>query len=83
MVRLAGLPTKYTMLLVGTQSHSRGEEPVETCLQDLGLLLNSQGQEQGHPGAGLHCAPTLNASTRMPSSLTNYHTRTCGSNLFS
>ena len=58
MVRLAGLPNKYTILVVGTQSHPRGEGPAETHLQDLGLLLNSQGQEQGLPGARLHCIPT-------------------------
>ena len=36
MVRLASLPTKYTMLVVGTQSHSRGKGPVKTHPQDLG-----------------------------------------------
>ena len=72
MVRLAGLPTKYTMLVVGTQSHSRGEGPMETHLQDSGLLLNSQGQEQGLPGGRLHCAPTpkcLNWNAFLPDKL--------------
>ena len=41
MVRLASLPTKYPMLVVGTQSHSRCEGPAKTHLQDSGLLLNS------------------------------------------
>ena len=45
------------MLVFGTQSHSRGDRPMETHPQDLGLLLNSQGQQQGLPRARLHCTP--------------------------
>ena len=72
MARLAGLPTKYTMLVVGTQSHSWGEGPTKTCLQDLGLLLNSQSKEQGLPGARFHCTPTpkcLNRNAFLPNDL--------------
>ena len=84
MVRLAGLQTKYTMLVVGTQSHSRCEGPAKTHLQDSGLLLNPQSKEQGLSRAGFHYTPPpLNASTGMLSSPMIYHTRMCGSSLFS
>ena len=45
------------MLVDGTQSHPRGGRPMETCLEDLGLLHNSQGHQQGLPGARLYCTP--------------------------
>ena len=72
MVRLVGLPTKYTMLVVGTQSHSRGEGPMKTHLQDLGLLVNSESKEQSPPGARFHCTPTpkcLNRNAFLPNNL--------------
>ena len=55
-----------------TQSHSRGERPMETHPQDFGLLLNSQGQEQGLPGARLYCTPApkcLTWNTFLPDEL--------------
>ena len=55
MARSAGWPTKYTLLVVGTPSHSRGKGPGKTGPQDLGLLFNSQSKEQDLPGATLHC----------------------------
>ena len=33
------------MLVDGTYSHPRGGRPTETCLEDLGLLFDSQGQK--------------------------------------
>ena len=68
---LQACPTKYTMLVVGTQSHSRHEGPTKTHPQDLGLL-NSQSKEQGLPGTGFHCALTpkcLNRNAFLPNHL--------------
>ena len=62
------------MLVGGIQSHSRGERPMETCPQDLGLLLVSQGQEQCLPGVRLHCTPTpkcLNQNAFLPDELSH------------
>ena len=84
MLRLASSPTRYTMLVDGTQSHPRGGRPKETHLEDLGLLLDSLGQEQGFPGAILYHTPLpLNASPRKCSSHTNYLIRMYNSSLFS
>ena len=52
------------MLVDRTQSHSRGERPMETHPEDLGLLLNSQGQKQGLPGASLYHTPTPKCLTQ-------------------
>ena len=64
MVRLASLPTKYAMFVDGTQSHSRDEKPMETCPEDLVLLLDSQGQKQGLPWPRLYCTPTPKCLTQ-------------------
>ena len=72
MVRLASLPTKYPMLVVGTQSHSRHVGPAKTSPQDSGLLLNSWSKELGLPRTGFHCAPTpkcLNRNAFLPDDL--------------
>ena len=52
------------MLVDRTQSHPRGGRPMETCPEDLGLLLNSQGQKQGLPGARLYCTPAPKCLTQ-------------------
>ena len=44
-----GLPTGYFMLVDGTYSHPRGRRLTKTHLEDLGLLLDSRGQQQGLP----------------------------------
>ena len=72
MARLAGLPTKYTMLVAGTPSHSRGKGSTKAHLQDSGLLLNSQIKEQDLSRARLHCAPApkcLNRNAFFPNDL--------------
>ena len=59
------------MLVVGTQSHSRGKGPAKTHPQDLGLL-SSQSKEQDLPGTGLYCAPIpkcLNRNAFLPNDL--------------
>ena len=45
MVRVASLPTKYPMLVVGTPGYSQHEGPTKACTQGLGLLPNSQSKE--------------------------------------
>ena len=72
MVRLAGLPTKYTMLVVGTQSHSRGEGPTKTHTQDSGSSSIPKVRSGAFQGQDFTVPPTpkcLNRNAFLPNNL--------------
>ena len=52
-----GPPIGYALVVDGTYHHPRGGRPMETCLEDPGLLFNSSSQMQGLPRPRVSPAP--------------------------